>query len=121
MSLVETPSGLVVPESALPPIPSTTDLSGTFESKEAAERWVMQCVVRWQWSVRLVNLNDNKPDAEPKWRASARRTGGQIHDTTIETYAPNSEDRPLAPYVDVVKEKTADESRPVVYRVVNKF
>lgn len=119
MTLVETPSGLVVPESALPPPPSTTDLSGTFDTKDAAEKWVTKCVVRWDWAIGLINVNEGK-DEDPKWRAHARRTSGQIHNTTMESYVKSSEDRPLAPYVDVVKETTTDENRPVVYRVVNK-
>jgi hypothetical protein len=122
--LVETEAGLVVPETALPPKPSMTDLNGTFDSKEAAEKWVAHCDVRWRWAVRMIHLKANYPDEEPRYRAEAYRLGGQIHDTTAESYVKSEDvtnDNPLTPYVEIVKEKTTDENRPTVYRVVNKF
>lgn len=119
--LVETLSGLLVPESALPPIPSNVDLSGTFSSAEAAERWISKCVVRWEWSLALDHVNASNPDEEPRYRARAFRRGGQIHDTTRESYVENSEDKMLAPYVEVSKESVEDETLPPIYRVVNKF
>lgn len=121
--LVEMPSGLIVPESALPPPPpppSHVSIEGTFNTKEAAEAWVDQCVVRWQWALSMDNVASD-PDDPPVWRANAHRTSGQIHNKTYETYVKNDSDVPLLSYVEVVKEQTEDEARPVVYRIVNKF
>jgi len=119
--LVETLSGLLVPESALPPLPSNVDLSGTFDSKEAAEKWVAKCVVRWEWAISMDHVNYARPDEEPVFKARAYRKSGQIHDTTMESYEQNSEDKVMTPYVEVSKEETGDESHPFIYRVVNKF
>lgn len=119
--LVETLSGLLVPESALPPTPSNVDLSGTFDSKEAAERWIAKCVVRWEWSLALDQVNWARPEEEPVFKARAFRRSGQIHDTTMGSYVENSEDKMLAPYVEVSKETTGDESLPPIYRVINKY
>lgn len=122
--LVEMPSGLIVPESALPPPPpppSHVSIEGTFDTKEAAEKWVDQCIVRWQWSLSLDAISSDDEDAEPTWRAKAHRTSGQIHNKTYETYLKNDNDVPLLPYVEVVKEQTEDEACPHVYRIVNKF
>lgn len=119
--LVETMSGLLVPESALPPPPSNTDLSGTFDSREEAEKWVSKCIVRWHWAIRTTLLDEDKPEDWDSYKVTAYRSGGEMHDTTMESYAEITEDRALVSYVEIIKENTADEKRPIVYRVVNKL
>lgn len=127
--LVEMPSGLIVPETALPPPPpppSHVSIEGTFDTKEAAEKWVDQCVVRWEWSINLVEIPADDPDEPSKWKPNAHRTKGQIHNKTYSTYVKDNNDVPLTSYVEVVKEQIEDETlpidmpRPVVYRIVNK-
>jgi hypothetical protein len=129
--LVETMSGLLVPESALPTetedfsqeLPQETSISddGTFNSYDEAVKWVSKCVVRWQWSISTTLIDENKPQDWSSYRITALKSGAKLYNTTSEAYTKNTEDRPLAPFVEIIKEQTDSKTRPIVYKVVNKL
>lgn len=87
-------------------------LSIVFENKDACQRYINRCVVRWPWAIRLVN--DGNED-KPEWRAVARRLGGAIHYTEHPRYVKESGDTALDPYVVIVKH--ADDK----FTITNKF
>ena len=112
--LVETPSGLVVPESALPPPSSIINpFDIIFPSEDTAEKFATRCRVRWQYIMH--NINDAKEDDPPKWRAIARRGNGIVHDTLSPGYQTGYDETELRPFVEIKKLK--DDS----FVIVNKF
>lgn len=100
----QTESGLWLPETAKAEVVAETSAVNpygiVFNDKDACQRYIDRCVVRWPWAIRLVNDGD---DDKPDWRAVARRLGGTVHDTQHPKFVKDSGDTKLDPYVIIVK------------------
>lgn len=117
MSLTETPSGLLVPESALPEPPPPSSVVNAygivFPSKETAEKFVDHCIVRWQYFLGVMNIAaEDKPES---WRAAARKGSGVTHDTRIPGYVAQEGDNKLSSFVDIKKHNDK------AFTIVNKY
>jgi hypothetical protein len=111
-NLVETPSGLLVPET-IEPVTSVIDpYSILFQSKYSAEQFVKRCAIRWEYAIGVYNAA--REDDTPNWRPLARKTRGVVHDTTSPAYIKDDADVGLEAYISI--DKYNDH-----YRIVNKF
>ena len=115
-TLHETPSGLLVPESALPPVTPQSSTVNPFDiifpSKASAERFAARCAVRWQYHIGMVNTaGEDEPE---RWRAVSRKGNGVVHDTQSPAYAVESNDTKLVAFINI------KEHSDKAYSIVNK-
>lgn len=96
--MLETKSGLLVPENAVVQSSEVNPYNILFPSEATADSFIDRCVVRWDYYVGILNISTSDT---PEWKTYARRDKGVVHDSQSSAYTNDAADCKLRPFVTV--------------------